>query len=189
MPARELDLTDGWARSRQREFVRGRAAARRALSKIGATARFIGFTDDGAPIWPAGVTASIAHKKGLALAVAGRVCDFIALGVDVDFDDPRDAERAAIYATDQELNGAKRTGVATPASMVFVVKEAVYKCVAVPFSAPDLDFHEVEVTFTDPKTVAVTVPRLTIDLHGRVQRRGPWLAAVVWLKARTSGSA
>jgi 4'-phosphopantetheinyl transferase EntD len=180
--AEDLQLTTGWARNRRREFLRGRAAARRALLKIGTSASAIPIADDGAPIWPAGVIGSIAHKRGLALVVAGRRTDFIAVGVDLDLDDDRDAKRAAEYGTEDELTGARQVGVTTPASMLFVAKEAVYKCVSGPFAARTLDFHDVSVAFTHPGRMVATVPSLGIELRGCVLKRGVWLAAVVWLQ-------
>jgi 4'-phosphopantetheinyl transferase EntD len=83
------------------------------------------------PIWPAGIVGTISHDRVLSVAAAARAEAFAALGVDVEPDEPLDAAVAARVWIPEEATLALESGVvpaASTAKLVFVAKEAFYKC-------------------------------------------------------------
>ncbi|HLQ20590.1 MAG TPA: 4'-phosphopantetheinyl transferase superfamily protein, partial [Tabrizicola sp.] len=79
---------------------------------------------DRAAIWPAGVSGSIAHAAGFAIA-AGRFGDPV--GIDIEDDSPIAQDLWPIICTPEELHrlGADHTGERV--KQVFCAKEAVFK--------------------------------------------------------------
>ena len=70
---------------RRRQFAAGRAAAHRALKRLDVSDfNPVLRGTDREPIWPAGVTGSIAHSADLAIAVASLSRDWRSLGVDIE---------------------------------------------------------------------------------------------------------
>ena len=78
-----VDIDD---RTRTGERRAGLAAASQALASVGAVpATVIGHADDGRPLWPHGVTGSISHGDGVAVAVVVPLgVGVLAVGVDVE---------------------------------------------------------------------------------------------------------
>jgi 4'-phosphopantetheinyl transferase EntD len=72
--------------SRQREFIAGRACARRALTRLGRPPMVIPVGPHREPMWPPGVVGSITHCADYC-AVAEQT-RFAALGVDAEIDEP-----------------------------------------------------------------------------------------------------
>lgn len=68
---------------RRAEFAAGRRAARRAMSELGDAPVAIPKGESRAPEWPDGITGSIAHDQGWAVAVVARSRDVRGLGVDL----------------------------------------------------------------------------------------------------------
>src|SRR5450432_1156051 len=83
IPDTERQLVSRAVDKRQAEFVAGRWCAHRALEEIGRPAEIIGIGPQGAPLWPAGATGSITHDSGLCVAVAARLANVNALGIDL----------------------------------------------------------------------------------------------------------
>ncbi|WP_293577349.1 4'-phosphopantetheinyl transferase [Phaeobacter sp.] len=114
---------------RRREFAAGRAAAHRAMERLGQPAVPILIGPKRAPIWPTGIIGSISH---CGIAAAAALChqpDCAALGVDLEEDLPlsddlipqicRPAEREWLQ---QQINPGQL------AKVIFSAKEAAYKC-------------------------------------------------------------
>ena len=76
-------LSPSAVNKRQREFAAGRAAAHTAMANLGVPPQAILNGDDRAPIWPEGLTGSITHTRGCAIAIVARNSDVRALGIDV----------------------------------------------------------------------------------------------------------
>jgi 4'-phosphopantetheinyl transferase EntD len=84
----ETESLSGAGARRRREFAAGRWHARRALRELGVQEPSIPRGDDGAPIWPEGFVGSISHtmdgERVFAVAAVARVCDLLAVGIDVE---------------------------------------------------------------------------------------------------------
>ncbi len=108
---------------RMREFAAGRAAARQAMSDLGADAAPILQGKDRAPIWPAGLTGSISHCKTACVAVTGRVR---ALGVDIEDALPLPKDAVPVVCSENERAWlALRDPIMS--RVIFSAKEAAYK--------------------------------------------------------------
>jgi 4'-phosphopantetheinyl transferase EntD len=105
--------------ARRADFAAGRAAARRALAKLGHAAVAIPVGERRAPVFPPGISGSIAHGGGVAIAAVSR--DLAALGVDIEPARPLPPEvRDLVITTNDRLGDA-------PDVVAFSAKESVYK--------------------------------------------------------------
>lgn len=113
---------------RRREFVTGRACARRALEQIGVEPVAIPSGERGEPVWPRGVVGSITHCRGYRAAAVARDSDFLSVGVDAEVHEPLPAGVLEQVAFGRELamvaGGA--AGICLD-KLLFSAKEAVYK--------------------------------------------------------------
>lgn len=121
-------------------FVAGREAAAAAMTDLGAAPADVPRGSDREPVWPAGVTGSIAHTNDIAVAVTTWTAELASLGVDVEVGsrpiDPRTARR---ICTAEEL---PRFSEPDALLALFCAKEATYKALA-PLGATRLGFQEV----------------------------------------------
>lgn len=69
---------------RRSEFCLGRWAAHEALRMLGADVDVVGRGAGGQPLWPVGITGSIAHGAGAAIALVARSHDTEGVGVDLE---------------------------------------------------------------------------------------------------------
>jgi 4'-phosphopantetheinyl transferase EntD len=186
----ERAYAHGLEASRRVTWVGGRVALRAALAELGLTAAPLLTTPRGAPVLPAGVAASVAHKRSIAVALAAPAPDDVTLGVDVEIER---APRFDISA--RVLSEAERRGLGLdalpPAARALVVlaafaaKEAIYKALD-PWLRRYVSFLEVELAVgarTARFTPRAGEPSFDIELHAeplpghvlmtaRVQRRG-----------------
>jgi enterobactin synthetase component D len=140
-----------WGRKRRVEVLAGRWCAREALRALGVPEADapLGMGPSRAPQWPPGVVGSITHTQGFAAAA---VADAQALrGVGIDSEERFSAERA------RRLDGhlahpgevaalARALGLeeAVAATLVFSVKESVFKCLH-PLVGRAFGFHAARV--------------------------------------------
>lgn len=120
----------GAAPKRQREFLSGRIAARRALARLGITACELLPDPAGGPRWPPEVVGSISHSGALCLAAVAPRAQLAGLGVDCEPDDPLDAALWPRIITPAELAWIGRQPEAERGRWVrlfFSAKEAAYK--------------------------------------------------------------
>lgn len=116
---------------RRRQFLAGRAAARRACRTIG-----LGLdlpllpTHSGAPSWPSGTVGSISHSGDFAVAVVGSDSDVNGLGIDLEYMDGR----SRLHLIDRICNLNERRWVEEIPDeaerrfrILFSAKESVYK--------------------------------------------------------------
>lgn len=80
----EQRLLDGAVEKRRREFVTGRACARRALQKLGLPATAIARGPRGEPLWPPAVVGSITHCRRYTASAVARASDLVAIGIDAE---------------------------------------------------------------------------------------------------------
>ncbi len=116
---------------RRREFAQGRACARRVLAELGIPPAPLLPGEMREPRWPQGVVGSITHDALLCAAVVGRAEAFAGLGIDLEPDEPLEANVAARIWSAEEAAAARESAVVpfdSAAKLVFSAKEAVYKC-------------------------------------------------------------
>lgn len=133
---------------RRAEFAAGRAAARAAMTRLGACPAPVPSGADRAPIWPAGLTGSLSHNETLCIAAIAPSDTFRALGVDVEEDAglPEDlipaictlAERAWLSSQPEQMRGWL-------ARLIFSAKECAYKC-QYGISGQIFDFDTLDIT-------------------------------------------
>jgi 4'-phosphopantetheinyl transferase EntD len=132
---------------RIQEFAAGRLCARRALTDLGIENFPLRVAHDRQPMWPDSIVGSITHTAGFCAAVAGERHRFIGLGVDVEIVGHVTAQLWSSICTPAEINWLRSlagSDQAAAAALVFVAKEAFYKCqYAVVHEW--LDFHDVRI--------------------------------------------
>lgn len=186
-PSLEEDLTDqeralvATARpARRSEFAAGRACAHRALVEIGAPAPSIACGRRRQPLWPTGVTGSISHADGLAVAVAARTRPGIAsLGVDLEVAARLEDELWPHVLTRSERDACAASTDPTSAARVFSAKEAVFKALY-PVLGAEIDFLEAHAEL-GRHGGQVAVPHLGVTAAVDHDRIGPLVVSVAVL--------
>ena len=115
---------------RRAEFRAGRTYARAALRELGIAPAPIAAGADRAPVWPPGVAASITHDDTYCGAMAARVSDYAAVGIDIESSAPLDADliRSICSATELEHGAALGDTLAVDfPKLIFCAKESAYK--------------------------------------------------------------
>jgi 4'-phosphopantetheinyl transferase EntD len=110
--------------ARLAEFAAGRRAARRALAALGEPPVALPMGQDRAPTWPAGISGSIAHAAGFAIAVARHGGP---LGVDLEEDAPIEPDLWPLLCAPDELRQLEDGDTGRLVRWVFAAKEAVFK--------------------------------------------------------------
>lgn len=115
--------------ARREEFAAGRRAARQALSALGLPAVAIPALESRAPAWPPGITGSIAHADGIAMAVLAPTRSSAALGLDIEPDAPFPEDLVEEVTLPEERDWLRRQSAPLEAArLLFTAKEAAYKC-------------------------------------------------------------
>src|SRR5690606_11200361 len=143
----EAALAARFAPARRRSFAAGRQCARELLAALGAGAPVLLVDDHRAPVWPEGIIGTIAHDAGLAVAAVARRGALRGLGVDLEPDAPLAGparRRVCAPGGAGAMAGADDDEAGRRAKLLFVVKEAVYKCVHPLLRAP-LGLRDVEI--------------------------------------------
>jgi 4'-phosphopantetheinyl transferase EntD len=139
----------GMEAARRATWIGGRAALRAALEALDLVAGPILATPRGAPALPAGVVASISHKRTIAVALAARATTGDeSLGVDVEHDraSRQDLSARVLTPAEQEALAAVDAARRPHAVMAaFSAKEAIYKAID-PWLRRSVSFQEVELT-------------------------------------------
>jgi 4'-phosphopantetheinyl transferase EntD len=131
---------------RRREFVTGRACARRALERLGVEPGPIPHGDRGEPLWPSGVVGSITHCLGYRASAVAKAEDVLSVGIDAEVHEPLPEGILESIAFGRELEAVKRADVGVCLDRVlFSAKEAVYKA-WFPLARRWLGFEDVELT-------------------------------------------
>jgi 4'-phosphopantetheinyl transferase EntD len=118
-----------------------RIVARDLLARLGYARVAVPKGASGEPIWPAGLTGSIAHDDRIAVAAVGLQRDIRAVGIDVEPAVPLPPEMLELIATPQELR--KISDDPLQGKLLFAAKEAVYK-VVYPLDRVFLEFRDIE---------------------------------------------
>ncbi len=110
--------------ARQAEFAAGRAAARTALRALGQPPVAIPAGANREPLWPAGVSGSIAHAAGIAVAALRHGAP---LGLDIESDQQLKADLWPLICSPAELEALPAMDRGRHVARVFSAKEAAYK--------------------------------------------------------------
>src|SRR6185436_14164469 len=143
---------------RRRASGAARHVARGLMTRLGYAQLPILKDASGAPVWPAGMTGSMAHDDRIAVAAVGQRRDFAAVGIDVEPAVPLPADMLELIATPQELRMIADDPLR--GKLLFAAKEAVYKAVH-PLDGVFLEFHDIEVDIAGHKATTRTGRALT----------------------------
>ena len=138
----EAAAINGVSETRQREFASGRAAAHRALRKLGFSPSPVLKGDSGEPLWPKGVVGSISHCKGLALCGVAFSKECTSIGVDVEEVNRVRPSLAQRILTETELYEWERDEDPLLLAVAFSAKEAFFKF-QYPIAKASVGFKEV----------------------------------------------
>ncbi len=133
---------------RRSEYAAGRAAARIALAKLGASLEPITAEPDRSPRWPTGFHGTITHCEGFCSAVVVRSKDASSIGFDAEVAEPLEGDLCHLVCRPSELEHFRtlpRIGVDWP-KLAFSAKEAFYKCYY-PRTRSFLGFRDVSLFF------------------------------------------
>jgi 4'-phosphopantetheinyl transferase EntD len=133
--------------SRQAEFHRGRACARRALARHGVAPAAIPVGPGRVPVWPPGFVGSITHCPGFCAAAVAPAAAVLALGIDAEPDEPLPGGVDAVVIRPEERSWlAEADGALAWDRLLFSAKEAAYKA-WYPLTGRVLEFEEVSISF------------------------------------------
>lgn len=187
-------LASGWAALRQSSFLAGRGAAARALAQLGADSLEVARAADGAPRWPAGVVGSLAHDRTHAVALVAWQRHWLALGVDVEPDQPLDEDAAGVILRPEERSQLDRLGGLVHGRLPFGAKECVHKALH-PLRGAWLEFEDVRIDWQgrldgaaggwtpQPVSAAAIAAFEGLAFTGRWQRSDGALLSVLGVRA------
>lgn len=141
---------------RHHEFAAGRRAARLAMAQLGLQATAIPQGKQRAPVWPVGLTGSIAHCDTACIAAISRT--HRSMGIDIEPDTPLDTDLIPIICSPREqewLHSLPATLRGTSAKRIFCAKEAAYKA-QFPLTGQVIGFTALEVTLARDNTFVGT---------------------------------
>ncbi|MFH8293624.1 4'-phosphopantetheinyl transferase superfamily protein [Streptomyces sp. NPDC018059] len=143
----EAELKYALAPRRWGDFTAGRLAAAQALSAIGVSGPVL--RKGRRPLFPPGVKGAISHSAGcVGASLVSRCREVVGVGVDVERTDRLSREAEGIVCTPWErawVAGAGRPQ--SRLSVLFSVKEAVYKAISALRMDRRPTFHDAEVRF------------------------------------------
>jgi 4'-phosphopantetheinyl transferase EntD len=136
---------------RRREFVTGRACARRALQRLGYPPAPILPGPKRQPLWPTGVVGSLTHCDGYRAAAVARDDAFLTVGIDAEPHAalPRGVDKTVMLPSEQAALAdlATRRPAIHWDRLLFSAKESVYKA-WFPLAQRWLGFHDAELRFS-----------------------------------------
>jgi len=122
----EAQFTQDMLPGRLRDFWMGRSAARRALAHLGVADGPV-VVKQRRPIFPAGLTGSLSHSAGVAVAIVAPLTRFRSLGIDLELD-PLPAKAASLVMGTAELRWIAEGKLSC--AEAFSAKEAAFKALA-----------------------------------------------------------
>ncbi len=154
---------------RAHEFSAGRMCARKCLYSFGIENFEILQGKFGEPLWPNGITGSITHHSGMAIAVSMPLKHGY-LGIDI-VDLSENLPEPAAVLSEIELEGAIFKNVENTELLLFSMKESVIKILS-PLLQEYVEFRDIEIKFDDDAAkVKFRAENINIDLfwlcHGQ----------------------
>jgi 4'-phosphopantetheinyl transferase EntD len=182
----ELVMEAGVTPARLEELRAGRSAARKAMMSLGLAPTPILAGSGGEPVWPAGISGSLAHTTQYVAALVARTSNHASVGVDLNDMRPLGAPLTKKVASSTELAAAMvhlQLTVEDTANVLFSAKEAFFKYQHPLTSIDDLEFSDVSLVPAErSRTFALRCPvvqrRLSINVNALVFTR----AFVEWNK-------
>lgn len=128
--------------ARRRASGAARIVARQLLARFGFGMCPIPKGDQGQPLWPAGITGSLAHDDDYAVAAVAAARDHPALGIDIEPAAPLPDDVLSLALTPDECRSAADHPLGS--RMIFAAKEAVFKA-SYPRHPAFLEFQDIVV--------------------------------------------
>ena len=169
---------------RQHEFAAGRRAARLAMAALDLSPQPIAQGVQRAPVWPAGLSGSIAHCDDFCIAAVSQT--HRSIGIDIEPATPLAADLIPIVCTRLErtwMDDQSNADTAMTAKRIFCAKEAVYKA-QYPISGDVIGFDALSIRFGrfDKFDVILHKPlRRMPALHGALRVENGMILATVAL--------
>lgn len=175
----EVEALGDPVEKRRREFVTGRACARRALERLGVEPGPIPSGPKGEPVWPEGVVGSLTHCRVLRACAVAREDDLRSLGIDAEEHEPLPPGILESIANPRERAALARAGDGAHLDRVFFsAKEAIYKA-WFPLAKRWLGFEDVHLRLSVPDRTfhgKLLVPGPEVDGRPLTEFNGRWLA-------------
>lgn len=148
LPEESKLLSERAVPGRRNEFTLGRTAARQALVQLGVEPpSAIMRGENREPLWPRGITGSITHSEGVAIAAVARKTQIAAIGIDLEKSSRKsNIDISAKIALPAELDWID--GSETRLMMLFSAKEALFKALY-PLFGDYFWHHQAELTWKD----------------------------------------
>jgi 4'-phosphopantetheinyl transferase EntD len=163
LSAAESSRRSELARSARAQFIAGRtcaATAQRALGVASPSLKVRGRR----PVWPSGLTGSISHTTGLALAFVARRDRICHVGIDSEASWIRGPRLEEYVLTPSETRAMRHLPTrerAERTTLLFSAKEALFKCVS-PFVARTFDVSAVNVDVIEEWRLAFRVQATSV---------------------------
>jgi 4'-phosphopantetheinyl transferase EntD len=144
-----------------------RIVARQLLARLGHAGFALCRGDSGEPLWPVGITGSLAHDDRVAIAAVGWQREIGTVGIDIEPAVPLRLDVLELIATPEELR--KIADDPLRGKLLFAAKEAVYKA-CYPLDGVFLEFHDIEVDLACHRAVTTSgrVVALRYGISSRV---------------------
>ena len=132
-PEKLPEVNFGLSQNRNQEYLLGRLAIKDALGSLGNVPAWIERDPlTKAPVWPEGITGSLSHSSGLALAVVGDSPPILGLGVDLERAnrtiDLGIERHICTQDESDDLRSLHLENHAIRLLLTFSAKESLYKC-------------------------------------------------------------
>ena len=132
-PEQLPEVNFGLSEQRNQEYLLGRLAIKDALGSLRNVPAWIERDPlTKAPVWPKGITGSLSHSSGLALAVVSDSPPILGLGVDLEKTnrtiDPRVQRHICTKDESEDLHSLHSENQAIRLLLTFSAKESLYKC-------------------------------------------------------------
>jgi 4'-phosphopantetheinyl transferase EntD len=162
------------------EYAAGRRAARQAMGELGVPTAAILNANDRAPIWPDGLSGSIAHCDDCCIAAVTKESTYRALGIDLEPAKPLATDLIPTICSQTEQDWA--AGQADPglaAMTVFCAKEAIYKA-QYPLTGQVIGYDAVTVRWAHGKFAINAHPTLP-NMQGAITIEEGLILAVAYV--------
>lgn len=182
------------SKTRRREFVAGRIAARHCLEELGVEPAWLAADLQRVPQWPASVVGSLAHDRRFAVAAATGANHLAGLGIDFEPVSPLEPDVVQQIALAAESDAWSRSDALTEWPLaLFCLKEALFKAVF-PLQRIYFDFPEVSIAPSDDVLTATYCGdrdelQSTISAaRGRFCVADGYVVAAFWISAHESAT-